>query len=80
MDTSVQNDWQLHGKVGGNLSYLNIRSNILCIMLKSGAKVRLRDSSLAESSASQQAMRKFALTGLATLLLFQITAEGGESR
>jgi DNA excision repair protein ERCC-6 len=45
LDSSVQNAWQLHKKVGGTLSYLNFRREIVCVILKSGAELRKRRTS-----------------------------------
>lgn len=45
LDASIQNAWQLHRKVGGNLSYLNFKREIACVLLRSGAEVRKRNSS-----------------------------------
>jgi len=40
LDTAVQNAWQLHKKSGGNMSGLNFRREIVCIILKAGSDNR----------------------------------------
>jgi len=42
LDTAVQNAWQLHKKAGGNMSALNFRREIVCIILKAGSENRQR--------------------------------------
>jgi hypothetical protein len=51
LDTSLQNAWQLHKKVGGSLTYLNFRREVVCVVLKAGAEVRKRNTSGSSSGS-----------------------------
>jgi hypothetical protein len=42
LDTAVQNAWQLHRKSGGNLSALNFRIEMVCVILRSASEARKR--------------------------------------